>query len=317
MFSIRNSPLLVALLVFPAVLVWLGQYLWQQTTPTSDVLQLPATSAGEAIIGADGREFYDPSDIPDWSTEASQHSLGGSDSRLIIDKDFVIAGNTVTLRLQIPQFRFRRSEPVAAFLQLSSADVNAIADIEDVSLRLTTEQGNTLRDITPPWTRDKTRLHGMVSVLPDDSWPDRLQIVATVTNAGQQALRQKADMELFSPAATITGTEQAYFKNDEWLIPVTLHVNQRGVISLSSSLTDETGDLITHLNSREHMTESGTMLNHIRSSLITPSHLQANLVLRDLQVRLIPDRQSAPLGIGDSVQPYFVLAPFKSRDNAP
>tara|TARA_R110001583_G_scaffold195419_1_gene372992 strand:- start:2680 stop:3618 length:939 start_codon:yes stop_codon:yes gene_type:complete len=311
MFSIRNSPLLVALLVFPALLVWLGQYLWQQTTPSSDMLQLPATSAGSTIVGAEGSESFDPSDIPSWSGDASERNLASSDSRLIIDKDFIVAGESVQLRLQIPQFRFRRSEPLAAFLQISSASPDAIAAIQDVSLRLTTEQGNTLRDITPPWTHDTTRLHGMVSVLPDDSWPDRLQIVATVITGGQQALRQKADIELFSPAATITGTEPAYLKDDEWLIPVTLLVNQRGVVSLSSSLTEETGALITHLNSREHMTASGTMLIHVRSSLITPSHLKTNLVLRDLQVRLIPDRQSAPLGIGDSVQPYFVLAPFQ------
>lgn len=287
--------ILGAILLLPGLFTALAFHLLSAPELTVDDLsRLPATASGLPPVAA--TVTADTADDP--------AVVAVTDSKLF-DNDLV-SGRLV---IQSPQLRFRRSESLNAQVSLDIS-AGALPERYELFVWLITPQGNFVADVTPQWQEGKHRISGRVNGPVTRTWPALLRLQAVLRMPGQAAVEVALATELYEPAATVTGVDTPYAEGEDWVIPLKLTLHEPGVITITATLSDDSGATVTHLHCRQRMDASGDVLMHVRRHLLNDVHASQNLLLGDIQVRHISDRSSAPLGWGDSERSRYLLPVF-------
>jgi hypothetical protein len=138
-------------------------------------------------------------------------------------------------------------------------------------------------------------------------------LVLTLKAPERLPVESSVDIELFSPKVLIEGVGNISSEGDEWLIPINAEVYEPGVVVVSARLLDKAGNLVTHIHSRGHFDESGTLEVRLRKKLIEASMLDDGLVMTDISVRHIADSLNADMGWGDSTQASYRIDPVSGQ----
>jgi hypothetical protein len=280
---------LAVILLLPGVITALSFHLLSSPLPSeADLAALPATAAGE------------PDDVS--APAALGETIYRASDAALFDARY-LAGR---LLIQSPEYRFRRDEPLVArvVLEMSRGD---LPDDYEFMVWVTTGQGNFVADITPGWTVEADRITGRISVMSSPQWPTQLRLQAVLRIPGENAVQVSLATEVFEPVAVVKGTGQPFIEQGIWQIPLRVEVYEPGVVTVTATLTDEQGAVITHLHSRQRLETTGQALLHVRDTALTAEQKTSHLQLTDIQVRHISDRYSAPLGWGDSEKNRYTL----------
>lgn len=298
-----NRWVLGAILLLPGLFIALSLQMFGESsddgvTPVSlDINQLPPTSAG-------GIEEHSTDQHSEWGISLSSTAVT---TKQLVD----LVGMTGQVSVQLPKYRFRWNENILARVSFDLQSGKLPPEFE-MTVSLVTEQGNFILDVTPEWNNSGSRIHGLISVIPESDWPADIELVAIIKAPQQRVHETKVQLELFSPKIVVTGIASPYLKGDDWIIPVEITVNEPGVAVVSARLTEDNGTLVTHLQSRSRLKEDGILLMHVRSQLINERHFKQNLMLSDITVRHIADGLNAKLGWGDSSRNKYVIPTFES-----
>lgn len=298
-----NRWVLGAILLLPGLFIALSLQMFGKdsdsgvTPGTLDINQLPPTSSG-------GTEQRSTDQNSEWGISLSSTAVA---TKQQVD----LVGMTGQVAVQLSKYRFRWNENILARVSFDLKSGKLPPEFE-ITVSLVTEQGNFILDVTPEWTNSGSRIHGLISVIPESDWPANIELVAIINVPQQRVHETKVALELFSPKIIVTGVASPYLEGEDWIIPLEITVNEPGVAVVSARLTEDNGTLVTHLQSRSRLKEDGILLMHVRSQLISERHFKQNLMLSDITVRHIADGLNAKLGWGDASRNKYVIPTFES-----
>ena len=297
-----KSWLLGGILLLPGALIALTMQFLSPDLLSSDRHQsirvlsaLPPTAAGDFELMDIGGEIWAGAVKPVTYTE-----------RIRTDE------MTASLTLQVLKYRFRRNQQIAARMQFAP-EAGEPPRGAHMSLAVTTRQGNYIAEASPDWIKTGEGTVGSVMITPEPGWPDELTLVLTLKAPERLPVESSVDIELFSPKVLIEGVGNISSEGDEWLIPINAEVYEPGVVVVSARLLDKAGNLVTHIHSRGHFDESGTLEVRLRKKLIEASMLDDGLVMTDISVRHIADSLNADMGWGDSTQASYRIDPVSGQ----
>ena len=303
--GMKNSSkpwLLGGILLLPGALIALTMQFLSPELLSSDQHQsirvlsaLPPSAAGEADLTDIGGDIWSRALKPVTYTE-----------RIRTDE------MTGSLTLQVLKYRFRRNQQIAARMQFAPESGEPPRG-SHMSLAVTTRQGNYIAEATPEWITTGNGTVGSAMITPEAGWPDQLTLVLTLKAPERLPIESTVDIELFNPKVLIKGVGNISSEGDEWLIPIMAEVFEPGVVVVSARLLDKTGNLVTHIHSRGHFDESGTLEVRLRKKLIEASMLDEGLVMTDISVRHIADSLNADMGWGDSAQGSYRIDPVSAQ----
>lgn len=301
MKNASNPWVLGTILLLPGLIIALSLQVFKPSSADdadgalSALRNLPPTASG-SLPGSDWAE---------WAGVRSPELISES-------SDIVYDDVKARLTVQVPKARMRRDQLLEARVVLELVEGSLPAGAQ-LSVALTTAQGNFVADITPEFASGPDQLMGVITAEPEPQWPQALRLVATLKSPERLPGTVTAAFELFTPKAIVSSVGQLSMDAEDLVIPLQVDIVEPGVLVVSARLTDDNGALITHLHSRRRFSESGVLEVRFRRQLLTDEHIQQNLILSHVSVRHIADNLNAEMSWGASERDRFVLAPLDTN----
>ncbi len=254
-------------------------------------LELEAVSEQLAAIS---NSYAEEVKYPPYSQPITENSLSYLQPNLFNAVEVPVLGGNSTASLSLDKFRFFYPEPVTVTLNTKLA----VSNIKFEFYEPTTKQV-----LASKQTGEK-----LVTVVPDEGWPQEVRVKATVDfEAGSDILL--TDFNFFIPAAYLLSAETPVSQGADMVIPLEVDVKQAGIYRIRVNLFTNDGKVIAALNGKSRLTE-GEGIFELKAHSSVLGGTDGQYQLRNWVIEKMSGFPGEKASFGVSEQDVIRLDPF-------